>query len=59
MKIRVTDGRDYKFELIGTLKEVCDYFGYEDVEDFYDLEDRVEEDNDGMNFYHVEEIEED
>lgn len=59
MKIRLTDGRDASFEIIGTLEEVCKYLGYEGVEDFYDLDEQLEAENAGMNFYHVEEVEED
>lgn len=58
--IRLFDGRDKDFELVGTLEKICDYMGFnmetEDIHDFYDLEERIKKDNDGMNFYHVEVI---
>ena len=58
--IRLYDGRDKAFEKIGTLEEICDYMGYdmqvEDITDFYDLDHKIENENAGMNFYHVEEV---
>ena len=61
-KIRLYDGRDKSFELIGTLEDICNYMGYdmtvEGIADFYDLEDKIESDNAGMNYYHIEGIEE-
>lgn len=60
--IRLYDGRDENFELIGTIDEICDYMGFDRVvdgiNDFHDLEQVIERDNGGMNYYHVEEDEE-
>lgn len=58
--IRLFDGRDKAFELIGTVEQICDYMGYDmivdDIHDFYDLDRKIENENAGINFYHVEEV---
>lgn len=58
--IRLYDGRDKAFELIGTIDDISNYMGFDrvvdDIKDFDDLDRRIENDNQGMNFYHVEEV---
>ena len=56
--IRLYDGRDKSFELIGNLKEICNYMGFDanEIHDFYELDEKIETENAGMNFYHVEEV---
>lgn len=58
--IRLYDGREKNFEIIGDVKQICKYMGYDmvidDIHSFHDLDRRIENDNKGMNFYHVEEI---
>lgn len=58
--IRLYDGRNKDFELIGNIEDICNYMGFDmvvdNIHDFYDLERVVENENAGMNFYHVEEV---
>jgi hypothetical protein len=58
--IRLYDGREKNFEIIGDAKQICEYMGYDmvidDIHSFHDLDRRIENDNKGMKFYHVEEI---
>ncbi len=56
---RLYDGRDKDFEIVtDNLQEIKDYLGeeYADCENVYDLSEKLESENDGMDFYHVKEI---
>ena len=56
---RLYDGREKDFELLtDDLQEIKNYLGeeYENCEDIYDVSEKLECENGGMDFYHVEEI---
>ena len=57
---RLYDGRDKEFEIItNDLEEIKNYLGddFSKCEDALDLMEKIEEENEGMDFYHLEEVE--
>lgn len=52
---KLIDGRDESFEIIGE-KEILYYLDYPEDMDIIEAVDKLEEDNDGMDFYHIIEI---
>ena len=56
---RLYDGRDNSFEIVtDNLQEITDYLGeeYKDCTDIFDVSEKLDYENDGMDFYHIEEI---
>ena len=56
---RLYDGRDKEFEIItNDLEEIKNYLGddFSECEDALHLMEKIEEENEGMDFYHLEEL---
>lgn len=54
---RLYDGRDKEFEIITEdLMEIKNYLGdeYKECKDYMDVCEKLESENDGMDFYHIE-----
>ena len=58
--VRLYHGQDKEFTFAGSVCDICEYMNIDksEVKDFYDLDEMIERENDGMNFYHVEKIDE-
>ena len=49
---KLIDGRDKDFEIEGE-KEILSYLGYPDNMDMEEAAEKLEEENAGMDFYHI------
>ena len=55
---KLTDGRDKTFELVADLEGIKEYLGegFEECEDHFDIQWKLDVENDGMAGYQIEEI---
>ena len=54
---KLIDGRDKNFEITG-IKEILTYLDYPLDMDIEDAKDKLEEENAGMDFYHIVNVKE-